>query len=330
MGDDAALDAVHPQVRALLRAMGDISDPAAPSAEPTPAELAAERAEYLDATLRLGGAAEPVTSAVDVVIPTGDGARLPARVYTPLHAPDARELVVWLHGGGWYVGDIPTFDRVGRALANASGAKVLLPEYRLAPEHRWPVQIADADAIVRWARDADAGAGQLHADPERVAVAGDSAGGQLALVATRHARADALPAVRELLLVYPCLDPTLSSDAMREFEHGPMLTKADVERCWGYYRGDGADDDPDLAPLVATDWAGLPPTRIAVAGQDPLRDDGLRLAQLLESAGVDVRRRVFADMVHGFLRWGGVVDATGDLVAWLGESRRWRDSEVRS
>jgi acetyl esterase len=316
LADDEPFAAVHPQVRALLRAMGDIADPG--PAEPTPAELAAERAEYLDATVRLGGAAEPVASAVDLVIPAPDGARLPARLYAPLHASDTEALVIWLHGGGWYVGDIPTFDRVGRALANASGAKVLLPEYRLAPEHRWPAQTGDADAIVAWARTADRGAAQLAVDPARVALAGDSAGGQLAVVAARHARTDGLPALGELLLVYPCLDPTVSSPAMREFEHGPVLAKADVQRCWGFYRGEASDADPDLAPLVATDWDGLPPTRIAVAGQDPLRDDGLALAALLRDAGVSVRQRVFEDMVHGFLRWGGVVDAAGDLVAWLG------------
>jgi acetyl esterase len=317
------LAAVDPQVRALLRAMGDISDPsAAASLQPTPAELAAERAEYLDATLRLGGAAEPVAAVVDLVIPAADGARLPARLYTPLHAPDTEDLVIWLHGGGWYVGDIPTFDRVGRALANASGAKVLLPEYRLAPEHRWPVQIDDADAIVAWARTAGAGAAQLAIDPARVVLGGDSAGGQLALVAARHARTDGLSPLRTLLLVYPCLDPTLSSEAMRVFEHGPMLTKADLQRCWTFYRGEGTDDDPDFAPLVATDWSGLPPARIAVAGQDPLRDDGLRLAEALREAGAEAEQRVFEGMVHGFLRWGGVVDATRELVVWLGEGAR--------
>jgi acetyl esterase len=319
---EPGLAAVHPQVRALLRAMGDISDPSASTpAEPTPAELAAERADYLDSAIRLGGAAEPVAAVEDVVIPAGDGARLPARVFTPLHAADTRDVLVWLHGGGWYVGDIPTFDRVGRALANASGAKVVLPEYRLAPEHRWPVPTDDARAILRWARGD--GAQQLDVDGARVAVGGDSAGGHLAVVAARHACQDGLPPLRALLLVYPLLDPTSSSDAMREFEHGPMLTRADVERCWSFYRTPAArDDDPDFAPLVATDWAGMPPTRIAVAGHDPVRDDGLRLAVLLRDAGVAVQERNYTDMVHGFIRWGGVVDATGDLLRWLGAALR--------
>lgn len=297
---------LHPQVRALLVAMGEVADVGDPLAEPSPAELAAERAEYLDSSMRLGGAAELVSDVSDIVVPTRDGASLRARVFTPLHAPESSDVLVWLHGGGWYVGDIETFDRVGRALANASGAKVLLPEYRLAPEHRWPVPVQDAIDVVTWAQ----GDGAQQLGVERLTLGGDSAGGQLAVVAARHA-AEPLQAV---LLVYPCLDPSLSGDAMREFADGPMLTRADVERCWGLYRTDAArDDDPDFAVLSATDWSGFPPTRVAVAELDPLRDDGLRLAELLP----DAQTRVFDGMVHGCLRWGGVVDATHELIAWL-------------
>jgi acetyl esterase len=328
LGDDGddGFAAVHPQVRALLRAMCDLADPdAAPAgAEPTPAELAAERASYLDATLRLGGAAEPVASTEDVVIPAADGARLRGRVYAPQHAPDARALVVWLHGGGWYVGDIPSFDRVARTLANAAGAKVLLVEYRLAPEHPWPVPVQDADATVRWARSA--GARQLGTDPARVALGGDSAGGQLALVAARHARDDGLPGLQALLLVYPALDPSLRSESYAAFAEGPMLTRADMQKCWHYYGGAGADrGDPDFAPLTATDWDGLPPARVAVAGQDVLRDDGLALVRTLREAGLPVQERVFADMVHGFARWGGVVDAARELLVWLADGVRAAD-----
>lgn len=290
---------------------------------PPPADLAAERAEYLDATLRLGGAAEPVAATEDVVIPSYDGARLPARVYAPLHAPDSDALLVWLHGGGWYVGDIPTFDRVARVLANASGARVLLPEYRLAPEHRWPSQIRDAGAVVAWARDA--GAEQLGTDPARVVLGGDSAGGQLAVVAARHAASAASGAspLRALLLAYPALDPTLSSESYKTFADGPMLTRDDMERCWSFYLGDDADRaDPDVAPLRADDLGALPPTSIALAEQDPLRDDGAALASALEAAGVPVTLRVFDGMVHSFLRWGGVVDAAGDALRWFGEQAR--------
>lgn len=319
--EGGAFDALHPQVRSLLRAMGDVATPDGDAeAEPTPADLAAERAEYLDATMRLGGAADPVASAVDLVIPAADGARLPARVYAPLHAPETDELVVWLHGGGWYVGDIPTFDRVARRLANTSGAKVLLAEYRLAPEHRWPVQTDDARAIVSWSRAA--GAEQLAIDPARVVLGGDSAGGQLAVVAARHAATDGLPPLRALLAVYPALDPALTSASQREFADGPMLTRADMERCWRFYLGDADRADPDVAPLLAGDLGALPPAWVAVAEIDPLRDDGLALAERLGDAGVAVQTRVFAGMTHGFLRWGGVVDAAGELLGWLGDGAR--------
>jgi acetyl esterase len=305
-------DSVHPQVRALLEAM-------ASDGEPEPADLASERAAYLDSALRLGGVAEPVAAVTDLVVPHGD-VRLPGRLYTPLHAPDADRAIVWLHGGGWYVGDIPTFDRVARSLANASGCKVLLVEYRLAPERRWPSQVGDADATVAWVRS-DAGARQLAIDPAQVLLGGDSAGGQLAVVAARHARTDGLPPLRALLLAYPALDPAMESDSYTSFADGPMLTRADMERCWERYLDGQGAGDPDAAPLLATDHAGMPPTWVAVAGQDPVRDDGVRYAAALSSAGVAVQQRLFDDMVHGFLRWGGVVDAAGELIAWLGNAR---------
>jgi acetyl esterase len=233
---------------------------------------------------------------------------LRARVFTPLHAAESRELLVWLHGGGWYVGDIETFDRVCRALANASGAKVLIPEYRLAPEHRWPGPVHDAIDVVSWAQSG--GATQLAIDPAAVSLGGDSAGGQLAVVAAHHAP---LP-LRAVALVYPLLDPTGSGAAMEEFADGPMLTRADVERCWSLYRTDAArDDDPDFAPLSATDWSDFPPTRIALAQLDPIRDDGLALAERLPQ----VETRVYDGMVHGFIRWGGVVDDARAMIAWL-------------
>ncbi|HWI72642.1 MAG TPA: alpha/beta hydrolase, partial [Baekduia sp.] len=236
------------------------------------------------------------------------------------HAPGTDALLVWLHGGGWYVGDILTFDRVARTLANASGAKVLLPEYRLAPEHRWPVQTDDARAVVTWARAA--GAEQLDVDPGRVVLGGDSAGGQLAVVAARHAARDGLAPLRALLLAYPALDPELGSASYAEFADGPMLTKADMARCWRFYLGDADPRDPDVAPLRADDLGGLPRASIAVAALDPLRDDGLALASALRDAGVVVQTRVYDGMVHGFARWGGVVDAAGDLLRWLGAAAR--------
>jgi acetyl esterase len=225
-------------------------------------------------------------------------------------------VLVWLHGGGWYVGDIESFDRVTRQLANASGAVCLSVEYRLAPEHPYPAAVHDARSAVAWA--VGAGARQLGTDPARVVVGGDSAGANLAAVAARHER----DAVRAQLLVYPALDAAMDSDSYREFADGALLRAEDMERCWTLYL-DGADGaEPDASPLNADDLAGVAPAYIAVAGHDVLRDDGLRYAEALRAAGVDVTLERYDDMVHSFLRWGGVVDRARELVEALGEYTR--------
>ena len=299
---------LHPQVRSLIAA--------APAREAAPFDLQAERAGYLQIALEYGGAVEEVARVEDVVIPDADGGRLRARAYWPIVPADALGVLVWLHGGGWYVGDVECFDRVTRQLANASGAVCLSVDYRLAPEHPYPAAVHDARAAVRWA--AGDGAAQLGTDPARVVVGGDSAGGNLAAVAARHERA----ALRAQLLVYPALDPSMTSDSYREFGEGLMLGRADMERCWDLYLGETDRDDPDVAPLLATDLAGAPPAYIAVAGHDLLRDDGLRYAEALRAASVEVALDRYDDMVHSFLRWGGVVERARELIEALGEHAR--------
>ena len=169
---------------------------------------------------------EEVARVEDVVIPAAEGGRIRARAYWPTVPAEALGVLVWLHGGGWYVGDIESFDRVTRQLANASGAVCLSVDYRLAPEHPYPAAVQDARAAVAWA--AGAGARQLGTDPARVVVGGDSAGGNLAAVAARHER----DAVRAQLLAYPALDATMAGDSYREFADGPMLRAQDMEQCW--------------------------------------------------------------------------------------------------
>jgi acetyl esterase len=301
---------VHPQVRALIEIALAGKD------EPGPPDLEAERAAYLQTALELGGAAEEVARVEDVVIPDVEGGRLRARAYWPTVPAEALGVLVWLHGGGWYVGDIESFDRLTRQLANASGAVCLSVEYRLAPEHPYPAAVHDARSAVAWA--AGAGARQLGSDPARVVVGGDSAGANLAAGAARHER----EAVRAQLLVYPALDAAQDSDSYRAFADGVLLGAKDMERCWTLYL-DGADGaEPDASPLHAHDLPGVAPAFIAVAGHDVLRDDGLRYAEALRAAGVEVTLERYDDMVHGFLRWGGVVDRTRDLVEALGEYTR--------
>jgi acetyl esterase len=306
--------ALHPQLEALARA-------ATLEEAEGPAELAAMRASYLETAVRLGGPLEPVERVEDVVIARPDdeaaGAGLRARAYWPKAPAEPVGALVWLHGGGWCVGDLDGFDRVCRSLANAAGAVVVSVDYRLAPEHPFPAAVHDADLAVAWATGH--GARQLGYDPQRVVIGGDSAGGNLATVAARHNPT----ALRAQLLVYPAVDATMDSDSYHEFADFTLLTRDAMGWCWRTYLGaDGPSADPDASPACAGDLSGMPPAYVAVAGHDVLRDEGVAYAQALEAAGVPVLLRRFDDMTHGFLRWGGVVDRTRELVADLGDRAR--------
>jgi acetyl esterase len=253
------------------------------------------------------------------VIARPDGAAgLPARAYWPT-AVEPVGALVWFHGGGWCIGDLDGFDRVCRSLCNASSATLVSIDYRLAPEHPYPAAVEDADLAVAWATGH--GAEQLGFDPARVAIGGDSAGGNLATVAARHAR----DTLRAQLLVYPALDAAMGSDSYREHGGFSLLTRDAMAFCWRTYlgaAGSPSGSEPDASPLNATDLSGLPPAFVAVAGWDVLRDEGVAYARALEAAGVEVTLREYEDMSHGFIRWGGVVDRARELHAELGAYAR--------
>ena len=207
-----AVPALHPQVRALLD--GAWSQPL----ESVSPDIEAERAAYLQTALELGGALEEVAQVEDLVVPGADGARMRARAYWPRVPADALGAILWLHGGGWYLGDIEGFDRVTRQLANASGAVCVSVEYRLAPEHRYPAAVDDARAAATWL--AGNGAVELGFDAQRLVVGGDSAGGNLAAVVARRA----VGVLRAQLLAYPALDAAMSADSYRECRDGPFVS----------------------------------------------------------------------------------------------------------
>jgi len=290
---------LHPQVQAIVDAAPD-------GAKET--SLAVSRRAYAAVADRLGGVPASVAAVTDDVV----GA-VPIRLYRPLApARGAAGVIVYAHGGGWQLGDLDGFDPVARALCAGSGHHVVSVDYRLAPEHPFPAARDDVVRVVDWA--AGAGAAAYGWDAERLAVAGDSAGGQLAVVAAR-ARPEG---VRAQVLAYPTLDATLNGATYTRFADGPMLTRAKMAGLWLGYAAGADPRHPDLSPLLAADHMGTPPTLIVLASHDVVRDDGLAYAARLREARVPVAVRDCPGMVHGFVRWAGAVDEAGRTLAAMG------------
>lgn len=257
------------------------------------------------------------TRAVSIPGPTGV---IPARHYRPTAGGDPAPLLVFYHGGGWVFGDLDTHDSACRLICRDAGIHVLAIDYRLAPEHCAPAAVDDAYAAYRWARER---AVDLGADPRRVAVGGDSAGGNLAAVVTRLARdaGDPLPALQ--WLIYPVTDLRGQTRSRSLLGEGFLLTKHDID--WfqdNYVKGSGLDfSDPLVSPLLASDLAGLSPALVVTAGFDPLRDEGEQYADRLREAGVAVDYRHMSSMIHAFLNLnvlgGGVARANAEIISAL-------------
>ncbi|HEY4024891.1 MAG TPA: alpha/beta hydrolase [Candidatus Dormibacteraeota bacterium] len=245
---------------------------------------------------------EPVAGVEDRVIP-GPGGDIPVRVYRPVQPAGSDgplPLVVFFHGGGWTIGSIEGHDPVCRALANRAGSVVLSVEYRLGPEHRFPAAVEDAVAATGWAVEH---AHELGADPVRLVVAGDSAGGNLAAVVAIHARDTGGPAIAHQVLIYPATDMTRRDwPSYEENGEGYFLTVRDMEWFETHYLRSPADRDSwQASPLLAADHAGLPPALILTAEFDPLRDQGEAYGERLRAAGVPVRVVRYPGQIHGFM-----------------------------
>ena len=244
-----------------------------------------------------GGLAPGVTVA-DGAAATSTGP-LRLRTYRPAgSAGAAAPLVAYFHGGGWVLGSLEGSDWLCSQVAAAVGAVVVSVDYRLAPAHRWPAAAEDCYAALV---DVVARAAQLDVDPARVAVMGDSAGGNLAAVVALMARDRSGPAIAFQGLLYPGTDLTLASPSIDENAHAPILTKADCVAFRDHYLGGQDPREPYASPLHAADLAGLPPALVQVAEHDPIRDDGLRYAAALQAAGVPVRTTTYVGMPHGYL-----------------------------
>jgi acetyl esterase len=282
---------LDPHIAALLQTMAEAGAP--PMSEGTPE---AGRAQYLALTTgaRTPEQVVPVASAEDRTVPGAEG-DLRARVYRP-EGDGPFPTVVFFHGGGWVIGDLDTHDNMARTICRLSSALVVAVDYRLAPEHPFPAAVADAVAAARWA------AGHLDelGGDHRLAVAGDSAGGNLAAVVAQQLHADGTPVVAQFL-VYPAVDAAGEYPSRTENGQGYLLEQATMDWFYGHYAGAWDDaKDPRLSPLHAADLAGLPPALIVTAEFDPLRDEGAAYGEALRAAEVEAEVHRHDGMIHGF------------------------------
>ena len=259
--------------------------------------VAEARRQAEDGAELLFGPKERVAAVEDIVV---DG--VPVRLYTPQGGESAR-MVVYMHGGGWVIGSIETHDGACRAVANRSGCRIASVGYRLAPEHRFPSAVDDSWTVTQWA------SGQAAS----VAVAGDSAGGNLAAVMALRARDTGLPLASQVM-VYPVTDRSFDTDSYHRNSDGYGLTLDGMRWFWNHYLGDADGFDPDASPLRAQSLAGTAPALIVVCEFDPLRDEGVAYARRLHDAGVPVQLSEYEGMIHGFVRMAALIDRTQQVL----------------
>jgi acetyl esterase/lipase len=291
--------ALLPEIRSLLEQQ------AASGRPPLQRQSVAQaRAFHVADSPALSGPSVAVAAVTDRGVP-GPAGELPVRVYTPEGEPPF-PIVVFFHGGGWVVGTLGTYDPLCRALAAAVPAVVVSVDYRLAPEHRHPAAVEDAYAATAWA---SRHAAELGGTQHQLAVAGDSAGGNLAAVVALGARDRGGPAIAFQLLVYPVLDAAGDTGSWGEFAEGFYLTAAGMRWYWDHYLGAADGRAPDASPLRAAFLGGLPPALVIGAEHDILRDEGEAYAARLRAAGVAATATRHPGVVHGFFRWRAVTPA---------------------
>lgn len=300
---------LHPQARALIRLIEEKGVPPTHTLEPAEA-----RRWYRERRTFTQPDAPEVASVRDLEA-KGPAGPIPVRSYRPLHsAPDtALPVLVYYHGGGWVIGDLDTHDVLCRTLANLAGCAVIAVDYRMGPEHRFPAAVDDAIAAARWVRTQ---AAALVIDPDRIAVGGDSAGGNLAAVVALAAReAGDLP-LRFQLLIYPATDQRRNAPSHTSNAQGYLLTRDSIAYFHDHYFGDASHDlDWRASPLLHANHAGLPPALVLTAGFDPLRDEGIAYADKLSQDGTPATLVSFERQVHGFVLMGRVLDEANVAVA---------------
>jgi len=299
---------LDPQVKALLDGMA--ANPDAPGLADLPPPQGREMYRAMASMADLQGIAIGKTEDRSIPGPAGD---IPVRIYTPVAAGGTGPVLIYYHGGGWVIGDLDTHDALCRSLANEAGCKVIAVHYRLAPENPFPASFDDAYAALEWV---ERNAAEIGVDPNRIAVGGDSAGGNLAAAVSLKAKTDKGPHVAFQLLIYPVTDAPGDTGSYKEFGQGYFLEQHTMNWFWGHYvNGSGVDNaDPRVAPLRASSHEGLPPAYVVTAGFDVLRDEGKAYAETLRKAGVAVEYVNYEGMIHGFFNMQAVLDVSRDAV----------------
>jgi acetyl esterase len=308
------LSPLDPQVAAMRARRAETSTPPLYTLS-----LAEARAADLADIRAASGGGEPVGAVADREIP-GPGGPLPIRIYHPSaqhEAEPARPALVYFFGGGWTLGTLDTCDAICRSLTNAAGCVTVSIQYRLAPEHPFPAAIDDCYAGISWVSEH---AAELGVDPDRLAVGGDSAGGNLAAAVSIAARERGGPALRHQLLVYPNTDYKADTASLREGVDELLFNRWSVAWYWSHYLTSDADGlSPLASPLRAEDLSGLPPATVITAEFDPLRDEGEQYAERLRDAGVPVEARRYDGMIHGFFAMAGTLDRGREAIKYAAE-----------
>lgn len=289
---------LDPQARHMLDQL------AAAGTKPIDTLSVPEARAFMDSMRALQGPPTPLPAVRDLGI-AGASGTIPARLYRP-REDGTLPLLVYFHGGGWVIGDLEGYDNVCRDLAAKAGCAILSIDYRLAPEHRFPAAADDCFAATAWTR---ANATGLGIDPARIAVGGDSAGGNLAAVVSLMSRDRGGPPVCLQLLIYPVTCGRMDTPSYRDNAEGYLLTHDAMVWFWDHYVPRAAERElPYAAPLRATDLRGLPPALVLTAEFDPLRDEGEAYAGRLREAGVPTTLRRYDGQIHGFFTMGALID----------------------
>lgn len=303
---------LDPQAKTLLDQFAAAGAPALEHLSPTQAR------EVYGAIEALHGPPPPMHHVEDRAIP-GPAGDIPVRIYRPRDTSPLPALV-YFHGGGWVIGSLDSHDGVCRALAKEADCVVVSVDYRLAPEHRFPAAPEDAYAATCWV---SAHASEVGADPVRIAVGGDSAGGNLAAVVALMARDRGAPALVFQLLIYPAVDSRFDTSSHEENAEGYFLTRGAMKWFWDHYApGDTDRRSPYAAPLRAEHLGGLPPALVLTAEFDPLRDEGEAYARRLSEAGVAAEAIRYDGMFHGFFGLTAVIDRSREAISTTGRALR--------